>query len=66
VLVGGHGWELAAVVVDDPAQEHAEEHAEPDEARDDGEPLRCASQYWRRLEEELGACVWEGGRFYPV
>lgn len=28
------------VVVDDPVQEHAEQHAEPDEGRDDGQPLQ--------------------------
>lgn len=38
-LAVGDGRVASAVRADDPVEEEAEEHAEPDEAREDGEPL---------------------------
>lgn len=35
--VFGHGGKMAGVVVDDPPEEHSQEHGQPDKARDDGE-----------------------------
>lgn len=41
------------VLVDDPVQEHAEEHAEPDEAGDDGEPLGGKERFSDELRVEV-------------
>ena len=45
--VGVEGGQAAAVDGDDPPEQHAQEHAQPDEAGEDGDPLEGLFVSWR-------------------